>query len=76
MNKYPENIMRILRERKGLEPDDNHCDAELQHMSREEVFSEVLNWDGLIHYDWRIRCWIMDIFKIDIFALEDKNADK
>ena len=66
MNKYPENIMRYLRQRKGLEPDDTTCDDEINLMTPNEAFEEVLMWDGLIGHGYKIKSWIEDIYGIDL----------
>ena len=69
MNKYPENIMGYLRQRKGLEPDDTTRDNEINLMTPNEAFEEVLEWDGLIGYAYIIKRWIEDIYGIDLDAM-------
>lgn len=69
MNKYPENIMRYLRQRKGLELNDTTCDDEINLMTPNEAFEEVLGWDGLIGYAYIIKRWIEDIYGIDLDAM-------
>lgn len=65
--KYPEHIMRDVRENKGLEPDDTSHDADImEYMSRGEVLDAVAEWDGLIGYSHRIRSWVKDIYGIDL----------
>lgn len=66
MNKYPENIMRDLRQRKGLEPNDTTCDDEINTLTPNEAFEEVLEWDGLIDYAYTIKQWIKDIYGINL----------
>ena len=69
MNKYPENIMGYLRQRKGLEPDDTTRDNEINTLTPNEAFEEVLEWDGLIGYAYIIKRWIEDIYGIDLDAM-------
>ena len=69
MNKFPENIMRYLRQRKGLEPDDTTCDNEINTLTPNEAFEEVLEWNGLIGYAYKIKRWIEDIYGIDLDAM-------
>lgn len=69
MNKYPENIMRYLRQRKGLELNDTTCDDEINLMTPNEAFEEVLEWDGLINYAYTIKRWIEDIYGINLDAM-------
>lgn len=63
---YPKDIMEALRQRKNLAPDDTSRDDEISLMSPNEVFEEVLEWDGLISYARTIKCWIKDIYGIDL----------
>lgn len=63
---YPKDIMEALRQRKDLEPDDTSRDEEISLMSPNEVFEEVLEWDGLISYVYKIKRWIKDIYGIDL----------
>lgn len=65
-NRYPENIMEDLRQRKGLEPNDTICDDEINLMSPNEAFEEVLMWNGLIGYGYKIKSWIENIYGIDL----------
>jgi hypothetical protein len=65
-NKYPENIMRRLRQREDLEPDDTSKDEQLNRLSPSEAFAGVCNWEGLINYDFVIKGWIEDIYGFNI----------
>lgn len=65
-NQYPEYIMKILREMNDLDPNDHLYDGALQSMGRREVFAKVLEWEGIIGYDYTILNWIRDIFKVDV----------
>ena len=62
--------MGYLRQRLGLEADDTSVDTSINTMSRDDAFSEVLEWDGLIRYDTRIKSWIRDIYGVDLDELE------
>ena len=65
--KYPEYIMKYLRQRTGLEEDDTSSDDRLNNMSKNEVFKEVLSWNGLLsNWDIDIKAWIKDIYEIDL----------
>lgn len=66
MNKYPDYIMRKLRQRRGLEPNDISSDEILNNFSPQQAFKEVLSWEGLINWDETIREWINDIYGINI----------
>lgn len=65
-NRYPEKIMRCVREMYGLSEYDESRDAEINNMSHGEVFDSVCEWDGLVHYSAKIKSWIMDIYGIDL----------
>lgn len=66
MNKYPDYIMRKLRQRRWLEPNDISSDEILNNFSPQQAFKEVLSWEGLINWDETIREWIKDIYSINI----------
>ena len=65
-NKYPEYIMRKLRQRRGLEEDDTSEDSDIGTLSPSEAFDEVCNWEGLIGYSSTIKRWIEDIYGVEI----------
>lgn len=65
-NKYPEHIMRVLRQRSGLDEFDTSKDIILSEMEPCAVFSEVCNWNGLINYDSTIKGWIKDIYGVEL----------
>ena len=52
---YPENIMCMVRQYMGLEPDDEKYDDEILSMKPSEVFGMVCEWEGLIGYG-RVIC--------------------
>ena len=64
--KYSENIMRKVRGNLNLELDDTSRDGEIEAMSKQEVFSRVCDWKGLIDYDSTIKSWIKQIYGIDL----------
>lgn len=72
---YPESILKILRQRKGLEEDDTSRDEEFNEMSPHAVFEEVLQWEGIdCYYSWYILCKIRDIYGIYLMdAKVDEN---
>lgn len=63
---YPKDIMEALRQRKNLEPDDTSRDDEISSMSPNEVFEEVLEWNGICNYAYTIKRWIKNIYGIDL----------
>lgn len=71
-NKYPEYIMRALRQRRDLEEYDTSEDEYIYRMSPNEVFSEVCEWEGFLGYTGTIRGWIEAIYGID---LDEVNQD-
>ena len=65
--KYPEYIMKYLRQREDLNESDTSLDDQLNKMSPSNAFSEVLKWNGLLGgWDSQIKCWIQDIYGIDL----------
>jgi hypothetical protein len=70
-NKYPENIMKYLRLREGLEADDTSLDEDLNILSSKEAFREVCRWNGLLGgWDDTIKGWIKNIYGIDLDRIE------
>lgn len=64
---YPEYILRYLRQRLGMSPDDTSRDETFQSMEPKRVFKEVLIWNGLLSvWGWQINGWIKDIFGVDL----------
>lgn len=65
--KYPENIMKYLRQREGLEADDSTLDDDLNNLSPSEAFREVCGWNGLLGgWDEQIKYWIENTYGIDL----------
>ena len=63
---YPEYILKKLRIFNGLEEQDNSRDNEFQELPPEEVFDQVMKFDGIIGYRYTMLRWIKDIFGIDL----------
>lgn len=64
---YPEYILRYLRQRWDMKPDDTSRDENFQGMEPSRVFKEVLSWNGLIGgWSNQIVGWIKDIYGIDL----------
>ena len=75
--RYPEYIIRYLRQRKGLDADDTSLDERLHAMSPSDVFAETLEWNGLLGgWDSQIKGWIMGIYGIDLDAVEEQSRTK
>lgn len=71
---YPENIIKYMRLRAGLDKDDTHLDEQLQAMSPSHVFAETLEWNGLLGgWDYQLKGWIKDIYGIDLDAAAEKR---
>ena len=65
--RYPENIIKYMRLRAGLDEDDTHLDKLFQSMSPSRVFSKTLEWNGLLGgWDYQIKGWFKGIYGIDI----------
>lgn len=64
--KYPKYIMAVLRQRLDLEADDTSRDTEINTYTPNEVFEELLAWEGFIGYTSHIKMWIKDIYGVDL----------
>lgn len=65
MKKYPEYIIKMVRQNLGLKADDTSIDKEIKEMSNDEVFQRVCEWDGLIGYGNKIKEWYKDIYEAE-----------
>lgn len=74
-NKYPDHIMKTLRQRLGLDEDDTSRDDFINIYSPSEAFEEMLNWEGILGYAGTIKYWIESIYGIDIDALVTESED-
>lgn len=63
---YPEYILRMLRQRRGLEANDTSDDDYLNRMPPNQAFAMVCNWEGLVGYAPVIQGWVKDIYGIDL----------
>lgn len=70
--KYSSYVMKALRQRRGLNENDNTLDNEFEKMSKSDVFSEVLKWEGLLgSWDSFIKELISDIYGVDLKETEE-----
>ena len=61
---YPDYVLKVLRQRFRKSEDDTSMDEYFQTISPDEVFNEILEWEGLLGYTHRILSWIQDIYKV------------
>jgi len=66
MKRYPEYILKKLRQREGLEEDDKSQDDKLNRMTANIVFAECLQWEGFFGYAHIFKDWIKDIYGVDL----------
>jgi hypothetical protein len=69
MNK--EYILKILRQRRGLNENDKSQDENIKKMSKDQIFNDICMWNGFIGWDYEIKKWIKDIYKVNLE--ESKN---
>ena len=69
-NRYPENIMLILRQDEGLKDLDFSKDEELNQLSPNEVFEKVMVWEDMQEEMKYIKKWIKDIYNIDLNGIK------
>jgi hypothetical protein len=65
-NKYSEDIMTQLRQRRGLEKYDISEDEEINNMSKDKVFSDLFGWNGLGSWDYTIKNWIKEVYGVEL----------
>lgn len=71
---YPEYILKKLRVFNYLEENDTSRDEEFQALPPEEVFDQVLKFDGIIGYRYTIVRWISDIFKVHLDPMGEEQS--
>lgn len=75
-NRYPEYIMKKLRQQLGLESDDTSRDTEINIYSGNEAFEGILEWEGICGYTELLKMWIKDIYDVDLNEYTFAKADK
>ena len=65
--KYPEQILKMVRQRLELAENDRSQDQKINEMSPYEVFDHCLHWEGIIGYTGTILSWFRDIYNVDIY---------
>lgn len=65
--KYPEYILKYLRQREDLCEFDTSMDDIFNKMSPNEVFEETCKWNGFLgNYHEIIKGWVCDIYNIKL----------
>ncbi len=64
--KYPEHIMKAVRQNLGVGEDDMSMDSDIEAMSKGEVLNRVATWNNLIGYGAIIKRWVEDIYNITL----------
>ena len=65
--RYPENIMRIMRETLELSQFDISEDETINEMTPDDVFDSVCKHEGLLgSYSRTIKSWVTDIYKVEL----------
>lgn len=65
-NKYPEYIMKCVRQAMGYKEFDFTHDEEINNFSHDKILKYVCQWNNLINFSDSIKTWIQDIYKIDL----------
>jgi hypothetical protein len=65
-NKYSEDIMTQLRQRRGLDKYDISEDEEINNMSNDKVFADLFGWNGLGSWDYTIKNWLKEVYGIEL----------
>ena len=65
MSKYPEYIMKNVRQNMGVEEWDTSLDSEIDKMSPGEVLDRYWTYEGLMGYTNLIVDTVFDVFGLD-----------
>ena len=71
LKRYPEHLVRNVRQNLGRDAEDTSGDAAILLLSRDEFFDRVCNWDGLIGYGDQIRSWVEYVYGVDLSNLDE-----
>lgn len=63
---YSETIMRTLRQRFDLESDDTSKDVLINSQTPFEVLGSLLEWEGIIGYEYIIAGWVRELYDFDL----------
>lgn len=64
---YSKRIMEALRQRRELEANDTAQDTEIMSMSKQDVFNEYCQWEGLLGgYGYDLLNIVEDIYDINL----------
>lgn len=63
---YSDPVMWNMRQRFGLECDDKSKDDEIMSMSKREVLTHCLEWEGIIGYTNKILKFINSIYGVEL----------
>ena len=63
---YHEYILKKLRMCYGHDEDDISHDEWFNKMSKNRVFDEVLAWERLIRRGNQIRCYVKDVYGVEL----------
>lgn len=63
---YPEYILKYIRLRDGMDENDTSRDTHFNSMKKNDVFEEVLRWQGIIGFGAQIRGWVEGIYGVDL----------
>lgn len=71
LKKFPESIMKDLRERYGEGENDTSVDQKIMERPPREIFREICEWNGLIGmHSERILSWVQSIYGFTFEELE------
>lgn len=66
-SKYPEKIMCQLRQRLGLDDKyDQSMDDVIEKMNKNEVFENLLRWNGIIGWEGTIKEWVNVVYDVKL----------
>lgn len=67
MKKYNDNIMKCLRQRRGLDENDITEDEDIMKVSKQDSFAEYCRWNGLLgNYGYELLNVIEDIYDVNL----------
>lgn len=75
-NKYPEYIMRSIRNSLGIDAYSTEIDDEINSMDRDELFNRICSWHGLGSYGTAIKQWVEDIYNVQLDPQRSIEPDK
>ena len=67
----PDDIISDVCNNLGLDPGEDGTYEILEEMTPDQILESVLTWNGIIGYSQIIKRWVIEIYKDDLWVMEN-----